>query len=208
MTKLKNKNIFFASLTFGLIFSILMSLCSFNAHCNTIRNSVLRIHILANSDSDSDQALKLKVRDELLVLSDNLFKNCSTREEAKKAAEENLDLFKSRAEEVIMQQGYNYPVNISVGKADFNTRHYEKFTLPAGTYDALRVVIGNGNGHNWWCVMFPPVCVPSAAGSEIGDALSGTDTEIVENETKYKCRFKVVEIYESLCSFLKDKFNF
>ena len=169
MIKTENKKIILASLAFGLVFSILMSLCSFNAECNTIRESVFRIHILANSDSNYDQELKLKVRDELLELSDNIFATCKTRAEAEEKTIENLSLFKKKAEEVIKEQGYDYPVKMSVGKADFNTRHYDNFTLPAGTYDALRVEIGKGEGKNWWCVMFPPVCVPSATNAEIGD---------------------------------------
>lgn len=207
MSKKLNGKYLIISVAFGLVFSILASLCSFNAECNNIRENVLRIHILANSNSNSDQALKLKVRDGLLTLSNSVFANCKSREEAEQKAKENIDLFKKKAETIVKQEGYNYSVNITLGKSDFNTRHYKNFSLPAGTYNALKVVLGKGEGKNWWCVMFPPVCVPSASNSEIGDVLTEKDTEIVQNEVKYKCRFKAVEIYECVCSFFKEKFS-
>ncbi len=208
MSNIKNnKKLIIVSIAFGLIFSVLMELCNFNAHCNTIRGSVLRLHILANSDSEADQQLKLKVRDRLLVVTDRLFKECNGLSEAETAAKENLSLLKSEASKIIKSEGYNYSVDVSVKQTDFNTREYDGFTLPAGTYDAIRVVIGKGEGHNWWCVMFPPVCVPSASNSEIGDALNDGDTEIVENKTRYKCRFKVVEWYEDVKNYLKDNFK-
>lgn len=205
---LKNKRIFVYSLTFGLIFSLLASICNFDAHCSSIRENVVRLHILANSNTVSDQNLKLKVRDEILKVSDNVFDNADNFNEAKHSAEENIEVFRQTAERVINENGYNYSVNVYIGKSFFTTRHYENFTLPAGVYDAVKIEIGEAEGKNWWCVMFPPVCIPSATGNEISDTLSESDTEIVENSSKYRCRFKVIEIYEKVKLFFNDSINF
>ena len=136
----------------------------FNRKCENIRNSVFRLHIIANSDSESDQSLKLKVRDGMLELAEELFADANDYIEAKEIAEKNIDILRQNAKETLAENGCNSNVSVTVGKAWFGTREYEDFTLPAGEYDALRIVIGEGSGKNWWCVMFPAVCLPAAKG--------------------------------------------
>ena len=196
------------AIAFGLIFSMLLCFVRFDADCEQIRGSVLRLHVLANSDSEDDQALKLKVRDRLLAEADSLFADAATEEEAISAAKDNLPQLQQVAEEVISENGYNYGVKIEIGQAYFNTRVYDTFTLPAGNYQAVRVLIGEAKGKNWWCVMFPPVCVPAAmANSSIGDVLDEDETNIVENPNSYEIRFKSVEVFEKTKDYLSKLFK-
>ena len=174
----------------------------FNRKCENIRNSVFRLHIIANSESESDQSLKLKVRDGMLELAEDLFADAKGYIEAKEIAEKNIGLLRQNAKETLAKNGCDSDVMVSVGKAWFGTREYEDFTLPAGEYDALRIVIGEGEGKNWWCVMFPAVCLPAAKG-DIEDALDSPETEIVKGGKKYKAAFKIVEIFESVKRFFK-----
>lgn len=200
---LRVRNRIAAAIMCGLIFSVLLCAAGFDAECQGIRQSVFRIHIIANSDSEADQQLKLMVRNRLLVLADKLFVECENEEQAITLARKNIDIFRDEAEKTVAAQGFNYSVKVVVDKAYFDTREYENFTLPAGEYDALKVVIGSGEGKNWWCVMFPAVCVPAATDTEISDVLDTKQAGIVTNPTRYKLGFKTVEIYEQIKEFLK-----
>jgi len=196
------------AIAFGLIFSMMLCFVRFDAECTKIRQSVLRFHVLANSDSDEDQSLKLKVRDRLLLEADNLFADTSTEEEAIVVARNNLLQLQQVAQEEIVDCGYDYPVTVEIGKAYFNTRVYDTFTLPAGNYEAVRVLIGEAKGKNWWCVMFPPVCVPAAmADASIEDVLDESQTDIVENSDSYEIRFKTVEVFEEAKDYLSKIFK-
>ncbi len=199
-------NLFLKSFCFALILSMIFQFLVLGQKCNNIRENVFRLHILANSDDDADQALKLKVRDRLLSVSEDLFEDVKSEEEAIKISTENIDFLTSVAKEEIVSMGYNYDVKISVGDADFNTRTYEKYTLPAGKYKALRVVIGNGKGKNWCCVMFPPMCIPAAqekSTSKISDVVDKEGLDLICNGEKYRVKFKTVEIYE----WIKNKIS-
>lgn len=204
MLKTKKQRIIFSA-AFGLVFTLLLSITGFYGKCEGIRDSVVRVHIIANSDTDYDQSLKLTVRDGLLNVSDKYVADCADRDEAIKIISAHLGEFKKEAADIISREGYDYPVAVSIGKAYFGTREYESFTLPAGYYEALKVVIGEGRGHNWWCVMFPPVCVPAASRSDIGDALTGEESKIVKNPSGYKMEFKCVEWYENLKKLINSK---
>jgi stage II sporulation protein R len=138
----------------------------------------------------------------MLELAEELFKDTKDYIEAKEIAEKNIDILRQNAKETLAKNGCDSEVSVTVGKAWFGTREYEDFTLPAGEYDALRIVIGEGEGKNWWCVMFPAVCLPAAKG-DIEDALDSPETEIVKGGKKYKAAFKIVEIYESVKRFFK-----
>ena len=190
----------------GLILSIVASSFGvFASDCANIRNDVFRLHILANSDSAQDQELKLKVRDKILSLEDELFKDAINLEDAKEIASNQLEMIKEIAETEIRAQGYNYEVTVELENIYFTTREYETFTLPAGNYDALRIKIGSGTGKNWWCVLYPPLCIPAATSSaEFDDLLTKNQVEIVENKEKYKFKFAVVEIYENLKNIVFD----
>lgn len=193
----------------GLVLVLTLGICGFDAKCDTVRENVLRLHVLANSDSAEDQALKLKVRDALLNVSDNVFENCTSEKEAVASAKEALELFAQTAEQVIVENGYNYSVKVEVADTWFETRDYEDFSLPAGTYEALKVTIGEGKGKNWWCVMFPSICLPAASGEskDFSSVLEDDTAEIVEQPKRYKARFKVVEIFEKARKSISDLFR-
>lgn len=181
-------------------------LSSLEKECNGIKNEVFRLHVIANSDSEKDQSLKLSVRDAILKKSEEVFSSCRTKAEAQKAAQENLPLFLKTAKETIEKNGFDYSVGISLGKSRFPTKTYSSVTLPAGEYDALRVVIGNGKGKNWWCVMFPPLCLPAACGEEkLSDVLSDGELELVKGEPKYEIRFWLVEKFEEFKERIKSR---
>lgn len=187
----------FKSFCCAVIISCLLSLTGFCGACDDIGSRVFRLHIIANSDSEYDQQLKLLVRNEITEYTDSLFAGCKSKEEAMNAAAEHKSEIISRSRAVLRDHGCNAKVDAYITKMRFDTRVYKDFTLPAGEYDALRIVIGEGRGHNWWCVLFPAVCVPSASSS-IDDALSGEENEIVHESDRYEIRFKAVEIFQSL----------
>lgn len=187
-----------AAVALGLVFTFLCGFVSFEAGCENIKSNVLRLHILANSDSDEDQSLKLEVRDRLLAEGGEIFTGSTDLAEAQAVAAENLERFTAAACEVVRARGYDYPVRIEIAKSDFDTRVYDRVTLPAGEYDAVRVIIGEGGGHNWWCVMFPPLCLPAAGQQDLSGVLEGESLDITDNSDRYVMKFKVVELYEKL----------
>ncbi|GHU81965.1 stage II sporulation protein R [Clostridia bacterium] len=188
----------------GFLISVIFSQTVFAAECDQMSGKLLRLHILANSDSDEDQELKLKVRDEILAQASNLFVNAETKEEAKEITQDNINQITALAQKFVYEQGYNYKVNAKLVKMRFNTRHYDDITLPAGEYDALRITIGAGEGHNWWCVMFPPMCFSSAeAQADMNGVLNKDEIDIIENEPKYEFKFKTAEIFNEIVEFFK-----
>ncbi|MBP3314678.1 MAG: stage II sporulation protein R [Clostridia bacterium] len=165
-----------------------------------IYDSVLRLHVLANSDSEDDQELKLKVRDAILADTAHLFADCKSRDEASAVVSENLPLLQMSAERAISEAGYSYPVRIELGEEEYPTKNYESACFPAGEYLSLRVLIGEGVGQNWWCVLFPPLCVSAASESDgsVEVGLYGDQYAIVTEteDIKYKIRFKLLEAIE------------
>lgn len=176
------------------------SVGAFAYNCSRVRSDVLRMHVIANSDSDGDQALKLKVRDAVLERGAELFDGTVTADEAKAKIEPQKAELEAAAREVIEREGYDYPVSVNVVNEYFATRCYGDLTMPAGRYTAVKVVIGEGAGHNWWCVMFPPLCLPAAQdrGGNIDAFLDGDELKVVESSGRYEPRFKIVEIIEEL----------
>lgn len=170
---------------------------------NRISNDVFRLHILANSDSEEDQNLKLKVRDEILKSSQTLFLNCKSLNEIIDISINNINYFKSIAEKCIKDNGYEYDVNVYVDKEYFNTRKYERITLPSGIYNALKIEIGQAKGHNWWCVMFPAICLSAVSDEEIYEILDEDEINLINSNEKYEIRFKIVEIYAKIKDELK-----
>lgn len=187
------------SLIFALVLSIFVGADACSGSCEGIRESVFRLHVIANSDSQEDQQLKLAVRDRILSLGRDVFSQAHSREEAETAIRPFLPEIQLAAEEVVRQWGYTYPVKVMISNEYFNTRTYEQVTLPAGKYDALRVVIGDGAGKNWWCVMFPPMCLPAAEETEeLEQVLTEDEMQMVMDYQDYEIRFKVIEWYEYL----------
>lgn len=186
---------------------ILFSLVSYsNAVSADISNSVFRLHVIANSNSDEDQALKYKVRDALIEYMNSISKDVSTKEEAIKIAEENKNNFYNIAKEVVNDNGFNYDVNIKIGNFSFPTKTYGDISLPAGFYDALKVEIGNANGKNWWCVMFPSLCFVDVSEGVVPDeSKEGLQSNLQEEEynlissdnLEFQVKFKLVELFEN-----------
>lgn len=189
-----------ASILIALIICCAMNINAFSKQCDNIRDKMLRMHVIANSDSEADQDLKLKVRDAVLAEGKEIFDGSVTADEAEEKILPHIDDLKATALAVIKSEGYNYDVQITVQKEYFATRTYENsVTLPAGYYTAVKVIIGEGEGQNWWCVMFPPMCLPAAnAECEISDVLTEEETEIVTSTEKYEFKFKIVEFFENL----------
>ncbi len=185
------------SVLIGLIISIIItSVTAFAADCQSIRSDTLRLHILANSDSEEDQKLKLKVRDAILEKSPTLFEGSASLEDAVRSAEECLSEIQSTAEEEIFANGYNYNVKVYLCDMYFETREYEDFTLPAGKYKAVRIEIGKAEGKNWWCVLFPALCIPASQDSaQIDEVFSESEIQVV-SKPKYKAKFAIVELIE------------
>lgn len=191
------------SMITGLIFTLVFTLVPFEGECREISNNVFRVHILANSDSAEDQNLKLQVRDALIQRAEPLLDGVESKDEAIKIISENLELLQSTASEVIYSQGFDYPVKLSVTNMYFTTRYYGDVTMPGGFYDALRVEIGRAEGKNWWCVMYPSLCLYSDnSSSSMKEGLSERQYDIVTEGENYVFRFKIVEIFTGLCNKL------
>lgn len=167
-----------------------------------LSNKVVRLHVLANSDSEEDQALKLLVRDAVLERAEDVLVQTSDRAEAEGKLRGQLLEFERAAAEVIREEGYDYTVTVELADTEFPTRAYDGFTLPAGEYLALRVLIGEAAGQNWWCVVFPPLCTAAAADTSVSAMATGFTEEeiklITEEDSGYILKFKVVEFWEEL----------
>lgn len=191
------------------LFFIYTSICAIsyaNQVSNDIANSVFRLHVIANSDSNEDQNLKYIVRDKLLEYMNELCINCSTKEEAISIAQNNLNNFKELALQTIREEGFDYSVNVNIGNFEFPTKYYGDISLPAGYYDALKVEIGEAKGQNWWCVMFPPLCftdvtsgvVPEESKEDLENTLTDEEFSIVsDNSLDIQVKFKILEILNS-----------
>lgn len=179
-----------------LVLLVLMSFLPVNGE-EEIYSNMVRLHVIANSDSEEDQALKLKVRDAVLKQAEDI--SADNMEEACNAIENSKEMLTKAAEKVIMEEGYSYGVEIELGEEKYPERNYEDFTLPAGKYTSLRVKIGEAQGKNWWCVLFPPLCTKSAEEREEAFVATGFTGEQYEAITKpekksYKIKFKLLEI--------------
>lgn len=191
----------FKSLCVSVVLTVLFSFMPFEANCESISQDVFRLHILANSDSETDQALKIKVRDRILEYTNALYSTAESKDEAIVRTADDLQKIANIAKETICEQGYDYAVQAEVTDDYFDTRTYDTVTMPSGTYKALRVTIGEGKGHNWWCVMYPSLCV--GAGTNLEALEENLDAQEYSVLTQEDCRFKfkIVEYFEKIKSF-------
>jgi stage II sporulation protein R len=174
------------ALLIGLVLTLLVSdFTAFKQNYDNLQKDVLRMHILANSDSDDDQAVKLKVRDALLKNSEILFEGCDTMEELTARANDVKDKIVDIANGVLAENGFTYTASCEVTNMEFDDRVYGELTMPAGEYEAVRVTLGNADGKNWWCVMYPPLCIPYATGFEEIEKSDEPDIEkAIETDTE------------------------
>ena len=172
-----------------------------------IYDTVVRLHVVANSDSEEDQALKLDVRDAVVATVTPAVKDCKTQAEAICAIEKIIPDIEEAARAVIAEKGYNYGVTVALGEEYYPTKNYESCAFPEGEYVSLRVLIGESEGQNWWCCLFPPLCLSSSTTTDqqsneeafISVGLTSDQYKLVtETETpKYKIRFKILETISS-----------
>jgi len=174
-----------------------------------LADNLIRLHVVANSDSPEDQALKRDVRDAVLSYVQSELKDSETIEQTRSMINRNMDRITSIAKETILNHGNNYGAKTTLGSYPFPTKAYGDITLPAGNYQALRIVLGNGEGTNWWCVLFPPLCfvdvthgtVPDSVKEDLKSALSEEEYSIItsadeESEIPVRIKFKIVEIFQ------------
>lgn len=198
---MKKNIILFGGLVLAVIISNIGSFVSDGKALDELRGSVLRLHILAESDSEYDQNLKIKVRDRLLE--SDIFSGAESLEEAEKLAEEKLPEIIDIAEETLRKNGCFVSVTAEITDMDFDERVYGNITMPSGNYRALRIKIGSAEGHNWWCVMYPPLCIPSACEIEENEDaeevfFSEKEIDIMNNPKKYKVRFAIWDKLKSV----------
>ena len=168
-----------------------------------LADSVIRFHVIANSDSDEDQALKLAVRDRVLARAEEIYPENATLPQVQAALEGHLNTLAAAGREVVEEQGYDYPVTAQLTDCWFPTKEYEGFALPAGSYTALRVTIGEGRGQNWWCVAFPPLCLGAASQTVEEAAQAGYFSQeqrgLITGENEgYVLKFKGLELLGEL----------
>lgn len=197
---------FFIVIILFSFFVFISALSYVNAVSENIADSVFRLHVIANSDSEEDQNLKYKVRDSILEYMNSISSNCSSKEDVIKLAYEYQDEFYKIAKEVIKDNGYDYDVNICIGNFEFPTKTYGDISLPAGNYDALRIEIGEAQGQNWWCVMFPPLCfvdvtsgvVPDESKEIMQENLDDEEYTLISDDesSDIKFKFSLIEFFK------------
>ena len=197
------------ALLLGLAFAALLGVW-LDGQQAALADKVIRLHVIANSDSAEDQALKLQVRDRILEEADGLFSGGATLEEARAALQASLPALARAGAQVVGEAGYAYPVTASLEDGVwFPTKEYDGFSLPAGQYTALRLVIGEGGGQNWWCVVVPPLCLGSvtetAAETAAEGGFSGEDISLVTGEDEgYVVKFKAIELWEQFRGWIES----
>lgn len=172
----------------------------------TLNEQIIRLHVVADTDDPADQELKLQVRDEILRLVHAIKEGASSKEEALTRLREQLPALEEAANAVLSKEGKEYHAAVTLDEEAFPTRFYDTFSLPAGIYDSLRVTIGSGQGKNWWCVVFPDLCMP-AASAEVEDAavaagFSDTLSKTLTRQEGYEIRFLVLDCFGKLQNFL------
>lgn len=197
--KTNKSTLLIKSAIIAFVLTVIYSVIPFQAVCAEIPNDVFRFHILANSDSEEDQALKLKVRDKVLERTKILFDTANSKSDAEEFVKANLETIEKIAQNEVYKNGYNYPVKAEVVNMHFDTRYYESYTLPSGMYDALRITIGNAKGHNWWCVMYPSICISTVdeGKDKAKDALSDDEYSVVTDD-KVEYKFFIVELFQKI----------
>ena len=207
---MSKKFIIQAALLIGFITAVFgEGICAFAESRRGITEDVFRLHVIANSDSDEDQALKLRVRNAVLEASADIFGGAVSAADAKQLSEENLQLFEDAAAAEIAASGYDYPVRCEVGTVHFDRRVYGSAELPEGDYSALRVIIGEGEGKNWWCVMFPALCLPAVTNTDEvlslaaeNGVISTEELELMQDPENYEVKFYLAEVIKKLCEKL------
>ena len=173
------------------------------AQSQRMAEKIIRLHVVANSDSDADQSVKLCVRDAVLREAQRTLSGAA---DAKQAILTDLPALEAAANAELRRQGCGETARVSFRRELFPTRDYDTFSLPSGVYQSLRVTIGEGAGHNWWCVVFPPLCLTAAESDSAVESLDGETRGIVTEEDGYRCKFRIVELWGEVCDFFDSVF--
>jgi len=164
-----------------------------------ISSELVRLHVIAVSDEESEQQLKLRVRDAVLEYLSPVLARAETPRQAREIIKENL----RPIAEVAYAAAEGRQVSVSLGPESYPSRIYESFTLPAGSYESLRVVLGEGQGKNWWCIAFPPLCLNAAQCEQMQAVMNSDDYALITQQDGYELRFKIVELWGELTNMLK-----
>lgn len=171
-----------------------------------LAGKMIRLHVIANSDTPEDQQLKLSVRDEILARATEILAQADDMADAQLELAAALPQLEQEARDVMMSKGYHYAVSARLEETEFPRKLYEGFALPGGKYLALRVIIGEGAGENWWCVVFPPLCTTAATDWEQTAICTGLDEEdlslITQENPGYVLKFRSLELWESFRRWL------
>ncbi len=170
-----------------------------------LQDGVIRLHVVAQSDSEEDQRIKLQVRDAVVGYVEQALSHVMTVEEAKAWLQENLHGIEAAANDVLRTLGLSQRAKVTLQSEAFDVRHYDNFSLPSGVYESLRVTIGEGKGKNWWCVVFPSLCLPAAGGS-VEDVAAGAGfpqdlTNVLTDRQNYQVRFYILDLFGKIENF-------
>ena len=191
------------ALVCGFVLAALCSFFPFAAACGQLPRDVVRLHVVANSNGAEDQAVKLLVRDAVLEEAARWYQGAGSMEEASSQLCTHLQSIAGAARQVLREQGMGYSATAQMTEMYFPTRDYGDFRLPAGRYRTLRVTLGEGAGKNWWCVVFPSLCLPAATQEEALLTLPEGERQVVEGGQEVQVKLKAVELWESLREWLR-----
>ena len=191
------------ALVCGFVLAALCSFFPFAAACGQLPRDVVRLHVVANSNGAEDQAVKLLVRDAVLEEAARWYQGAGAMEEASSQLCTHLQSIAGAARQVLGEQGVGYSATAQMTEMYFPTRDYGDFRLPAGRYRTLRVTLGEGAGKNWWCVVFPSLCLPAATQEEALLTLPEGERQVVEGGQDVQVKLKAVELWESLREWLR-----
>ncbi len=186
----------------SLLFALCISFCTglfAKAEQQRLSGELIRLHVIANSDSQSDQDAKLKVRDSVLEVLTPALEGVTSISEAETVINSELVALCCSAKSSLLQSGKFYSARAELCREDYPTRNYDGFALPAGSYLSLKIILGEGRGHNWWCVVFPPLCMTSAEDEDAFSGLSEESAQLIRSDSgEYRLKFRVIELYERL----------
>ena len=198
-----NRRLLGGALVCGFVLAALCSFFPFAAACGQLPRDVVRLHVVANSNGAEDQAVKLLVRDAVLEEAARWYQGAGSMEEASSQLCTHLQSIAGAARQVLGEQGVGYSATAQMTEMYFPTRDYGDFRLPAGRYRTLRVTLGEGAGKNWWCVVFPSLCLPAATQEEALLTLPEGERQVVEGGQGVQVKLKAVELWESLREWLR-----
>lgn len=202
---MKKAKFIFSLVLLLILYIFIESYFYVNQACYDLKDSVFRLHVIANSNSEADQNLKYIVRDNLIEYMNTICSSSSSKEETISIVKQHLSDFTEIANSTIKENGFSYTATVEIGNFEFPTKQYGDISLPAGYYDALKVILGNAQGQNWWCVLYPSLCfvdissgiVPEESKSELKKQLNNEEYELISNHKNLSInfKFKLIELF-------------